>query len=133
MDKQKKVMIIEDDPLLSIVAEKLVTKLGYTVVAKISTGEEALQNIKRYNPDILLTDVQLAGVLDGIQTVQELRENHIDIPVIFLSGDNAPSIIRKAKEVHYIDFLLKPVSSSSLSGPLNRAASHQIPEAQFAA
>lgn len=121
MGPSKRVMIVEDDPLLSIVEEKMITKLGYNVVGKAKSGEEALARFKDLNPEILVIDIQLAGNLNGIQTVEKLREMYSDIPVIFLSGDKSSSVLKKAENVNCVDFLLKPVSSNELSGPLQKA------------
>jgi response regulator of citrate/malate metabolism len=121
MGPSKRVMIVEDDPLLSIVEAKMIEKLGYTVVGKAKSGEEALEKFEELNPEVLVIDIQLAGKLNGIQTVEKLRELYSNIPVIFLSGDNSSSILKKAETVDYIDFLLKPVSSNELSGPLQKA------------
>lgn len=129
----RKVMIVEDDPLLSIVEEKLVTKLGYEVVGKAKSGEEVLSIIADVNPSILLMDVQLSGELDGIETAKKLRSDHIDIPVIFLSGDDSPMVLRQAKDIEYIDFLLKPVTKSDLSNSLNKAENKINSESQYAA
>lgn len=121
MGTSKKVMIVEDDPLLSIVEEKMVEKLGYTVIGKAKSGEEALAKFKELNPEILIVDIQLEGKLDGIQTVAKLKQLCPDIPVIFLSGDNSASMLEYAEQVDYIDFLLKPVSANELSVPLEKA------------
>lgn len=127
------VMIVEDDPLLSIVEEKLVTKLGYQVVGKARSGEEALVNFGKYNPAILLMDVQLSGSLDGIETARQLRLKHFDTPVIFLSGDDSSPIVDEAKDIGFIDFLLKPVSKSDLSVSLSKAENSLDSKEQFAA
>ncbi|MAL18245.1 MAG: response regulator [Balneola sp.] len=128
-----RVMIIEDDPLLSIVEEKLVIKLGYEVVGKAKSGEEALQKVKEYNPSILLMDIQLSGELSGIETARELRMQKFDAPVIFLSGDDSSFIVNQAKDIEFIDFLLKPVSKDDLSISLQKAEHRLDSENQFAA
>ncbi len=133
MDGSKRVLIVEDDPLLSIVEEKLVTKLGYDVVGKTASGEEMLDNFNKFDPEILIMDMQLSGSLNGIQAVQKLRNRHIDIPVIFLSGDDNPKIVNQAREVDFIDFLLKPVTAFTLSEPLKKAADKLQSKAQYAA
>lgn len=129
----RKVMIVEDDPLLSIVEEKLVTKLGYEVVGKARSGEEALTKIAECNPSIILMDVQLSGTLDGIQTTKRLRSDLINTPVIFLSGDDSPIVLKQARDVDYVDFLLKPVSKSELSMSLNKAEHSIESGSQYAA
>jgi response regulator of citrate/malate metabolism len=118
----KKVMIVEDDPLLSVVEQKMVERLGYDVIGKAASGEETLEKIQELNPEILLIDVQLAGQLNGIQTVKMIREKFMDIPVIFLSGDRSPSVLKNAQSTDYIDFLLKPITVQELSIPLNKAS-----------
>lgn len=118
----KKVMIVEDDPLLAVVEQKMVERLGYEVIGKASSGEEALEKIQELNPEILLIDVQLAGQLNGIQTVKMIRENYMDIPVIFLSGDRSPSVLKDAQDTDYVEFLLKPITVQELSIPLNQAS-----------
>ena len=128
----KKVMIVEDDPLLSVVEQKMVERLGYDVIGKAVSGEEALEKIQELNPEILLIDVQLAGQLNGIQTVKKIRERFMDLPVIFLSGDRSPSVLKNAQTTEYVDFLLKPVTVQELSIPLNKA-SEMVSVAQNAA
>ncbi|WP_428235551.1 response regulator [Gracilimonas sp.] len=129
----RKVMIVEDDPLLSIVEEKLVTKLGYEVVGTARSGEEVLGIIADINPSILLMDIQLSGDLDGIETAKQLRSDQIDIPVIFLSGDDSPMVLNQAKDIDYIDFLLKPVTKSDLSNSLGKAENKINSKSQYAA
>lgn len=129
----RKVMIVEDDPLLSIVEEKLVTKLGYEVVGTARSGEEVLGIISDINPSILLMDIQLSGDLDGIETAKKLRSDHIDIPVIFLSGDDSPVVLSQAKDIDYVDFLLKPVTKSVLSNSLGKAENKINSKSQYAA
>ncbi|WP_421773130.1 response regulator [Gracilimonas sp.] len=129
----RKVMIVEDDPLLSIVEEKLVTKLGYEVVGTASSGEEALCVFADFNPSILLMDIQLSGDLDGIETIRRLRTDHAEIPVIFLSGDDSPTVLNQAKDIEYVDFLLKPVTKSDLLNSLSKAENKINSGSQYAA
>ncbi len=126
-------MIVEDDPLLSIVEEKLVRSLGYEVAGKATSGEDAINSILDINPSILLMDIQLAGSLNGIETMKKLRNLNIEIPVIFLSGDNSDVVISEANAVNYTDFLLKPVSKAALSESLEKAELSLSSESQFAA
>ena len=133
MLNQRKVMIVEDDPLLSVVEEKLVTSLGFEVVGKARSGEDALEQIHDMNPCILLMDIQLAGALDGIETAKKLRDQNVDVPVIFLSGDNSDAVKNQAEDLNYIDFLLKPVSKAALSDSLKKAKLTLSTESQYAA
>lgn len=133
MANPKRVMLVEDDALLSYVGEKLIKKLGFDVVAIAASGEDALKKVDEYNPDIIVMDVQLAGSINGIQAVEEMRKRHINIPVIFLSGDDEQSFLKRAKEVNCIDYLLKPVSASTLLAPLEKAANLEVKQSYHAA
>lgn len=121
MNASRKVMIVEDDVFLSFVEEKMVSRLGYSVIGIAKSGEELLNKIKQYNPDIILIDVQLAGSMDGIQTVEKLRQRHFNIPVIFISGSGEKELLDRARKVNYVDYLLKPIDEEMLSGPLKKA------------
>lgn len=117
----RNVMIVEDDPLLSIVEEKMVTKLGYNVVCKARSGEEALTEFKEHNPSIVLMDIQLFGDMCGIETAIQIQNTHPETPIIFLSGDDNSEVLEKASKVDYVEFLLKPVSKADLSESLSKA------------
>ncbi|MFN1835076.1 response regulator [Balneola sp. MJW-20] len=116
-----KVMIVEDDKLLAIVEERLVKCLGYEVVGVASSGEEAIEKIDSFAPDILIMDVQLDGDMDGIDTVTELRNRNYNVPVIYISGDQSEEIKNRANNAGMVDFLLKPVSTNGLLEPLKQA------------
>lgn len=133
MAEHKKVMIVEDDPLLSIVTERMALRLGYVVVGKARSGEEALRKASECNPEILLIDINLDGELDGVETAQAICEHYMDIPVIFLSGDVSHEIKRYASKVDYLDFLSKPVSSQQLGISLEKASQQEIMLSQSAA
>ncbi|MDR9417124.1 MAG: response regulator [Gracilimonas sp.] len=132
MDKYRKVMIVEDDPLLSIVEGKLVEQIGFRVAGKAKSGEEALDRFYDISPSIILMDVQLSGAINGLEAIKNLRENEVTIPVIFLSGDDSELVKKQAHELGCVDFLLKPVSKNVLSESLHKAENSVI-KPQFAA
>lgn len=120
----KKVMIVEDDAILTLVQKQMVSRLGYEVVGTASSGEEVIHSIQKLNPDIMLIDVQLAGELDGIATVRKLRERGNDTPIIFISGCIDTELLSSAKKVGYIDFLRKPVDIMELKANLKKAGKY---------
>lgn len=124
MEKKSKnkgnVFIVEDDMLLSMVEERLLTKLGYTVTGKAMSGEEAVPKIKSIQPDVVLMDISLNGELDGIDTMVKIR-NFSTVPVIYLSGNADQLNLERAKKTRYVDYLVKPVTEKDLAGPLKKA------------
>ena len=115
-----RVLIVEDDMLLSLVEEKLLKKLGYSIVGKAVSGEEAIRKVEKFNPDIVMMDISLKGTDDGIDTMKKIRR-FSSVPVIYLSGSTDKHSIERAKKTNFVDFLIKPVSEQELKGPLVKA------------
>lgn len=114
------VLIVEDDILLALVQERMLARLGYQTVAKVESGEEAIELVKRNKPDLILMDITLKGRLDGISTMQEIRK-FSDVPVIYLSGSSIDRFnYERARKTGFVDYLVKPVSQEDLGYLLDR-------------
>lgn len=116
----KRVLIVEDDMLLSLVEERLVQKLGYNVIAKVGSGEEAVKMVGELDPDLIIMDIVLKGEMDGIQAMEIIRKNS-DVPVVYLSGNSDRFNFERAKKTGFTDYLVKPVTSQDLKKPLHKA------------
>ncbi len=79
------VMIIEDEPLIAMDLEELVTALGHRVHAVARTHRQALQAVAKGNPGIVLADIQLADGSSGIAAVNDLLQN-FSAPVVFITA-----------------------------------------------
>ena len=81
-------MLICDDeePTLKLLENILDWKsLGINEIRKASDGAEALLIIKDFTPDILITDIIMPG-MDGLELINRIREDEIDIQIIILSA-----------------------------------------------
>lgn len=116
----KRVLIVEDDLLLSLIEERLIQKLGYEVVAKVGTGKEAIEKAKKLQPDLIIMDIILKGEMDGIQAMEEIRKES-NVPVVYLSGNSDRFNYERAKKTGFIDYLVKPITSQDLKEPLHEA------------
>jgi CheY-like chemotaxis protein len=108
----KSVLIVEDDMILSMVLERMIVKLDYSVVGKTTTGQEAIDSALKLNPDLILMDIQLKDDIDGITAMAEIR-NSLDIPVIYITGNSDDFNLSRAKKTDFIDYLIKPIQMSS--------------------
>lgn len=120
MNSKGNIFIVEDDMLLSLVEERLLMKLGYSVIGKSVSGEDAVPKIKAAKPDAILMDISLSGKMDGIDTMMEIR-NFSSVPVIYLSGNSDQINLERAKKTRYIDYLVKPITEHDLIDPLKKA------------
>ncbi len=116
----KRVMIVEDDMVLSMVAKRFVQNMGHEIVATVNNGETAISAFNSKSPDIILMDVRLKGEWSGIDTMQKIRERS-SVPVIYLSGSTERENIEGARETGYVSFLKKPVTKSDLEEAFRQA------------
>lgn len=79
------VMIIEDEPLIAMDIESLVTDLGHSVTGIARTRTEANALFQRKKPGIILSDIQLADNSSGIDAVNDILKE-TDVPVIFITA-----------------------------------------------
>lgn len=84
-ESRTSVMIIEDEPLIALELERIVTALGHHVVAVASTHDEAVRAFQSSEAGLILADVHLADGSSGIDAVQDILEI-APVPVIFITA-----------------------------------------------
>ena len=113
------VLLVEDEPMVRSVAERALTRHGYTVITA-DNGEEALEVIaKGEEIDLLLSDVVMPG-MDGPAMVAEARKQRPELKVLFMSG-YAEEQLRHSLGVDNAHFLPKPFSVQDLAEAAKRA------------
>lgn len=117
--ENKKILIVEDEMIIALLIERMVHDLGYEVIAKVVSGEEAVNAAMEHQPHIILMDIRLQGEIDGIEAVSRIRKRH-HIPVIYISGNTDKLHQDKVKKSERIDFLSKPITLSDLSRSLKK-------------
>ncbi|MEX0720826.1 MAG: response regulator [Balneolaceae bacterium] len=110
-----KILIVEDDTVLSLLISRMVERLGYDVLDVVSKGREAVSKISQLNPDLILMDIMLEDDLNGIDAILSIRNDEINTPVIFITGNSDPYNKERASETNFSDYLIKPVSFEELS------------------
>ncbi|MFH5833704.1 response regulator [Halalkalibaculum sp. DA3122] len=118
---KRNILIVEDEMIIALMLEKMVLKNGHNVVAKVTTGEAAVEATKRHKPDLILMDIRLDGQIDGIDAMQAINSEN-PTPVIFVTGNSDEIYKNRIKRVKYLDFLTKPVSYQELSRSLDMAS-----------
>ncbi len=79
------VLIIEDEPIIAMDIETLVTGLGHRVISVARTRDEAITAAHRHTPGLVLADIQLADGSSGLDAVNDLLVS-MDVPVIFITA-----------------------------------------------
>jgi DNA-directed RNA polymerase specialized sigma24 family protein len=81
-----KILVIEDEAIIAMDLESLVSEIGHRVTGVARTHSAAVRLAQRDRPELILADVQLADNSSGIEAVQEILAAMGDIPVIFITA-----------------------------------------------
>ena len=109
----RKVLIVEDDAIVSLELMEKVRKFGYNAIGPARTGEEAIRIALTEEPDIILMDIILEGQITGIEAVNVIRETR-DIPVIYVTASSDRETVEKAKSTTPFGYLVKPIDEKEL-------------------
>jgi two-component system cell cycle sensor histidine kinase/response regulator CckA len=114
------VLLVEDEPMVRSVAERALTRHGYTVITA-DNGEDALAVLGTGEPiDLLISDVVMPG-MDGPTMVREARKSRPDLKILFMSG-YAEEQLRNSIDIENVNFLPKPFSVTELAEAARRTA-----------
>ncbi len=111
-----RVLIVDDSALMRNLISKIVESAPNLEVADTAmNGQFALEKIPRCNPDVILLDVEMP-VMNGLQFLQERKNQKIDIPVVMLSSltSEGATVTMQCLEKGASDFIQKPSGSISL-------------------
>jgi len=114
----KKIFIVEDEADLAENLEAILINSGYDVVGKEEEGERALTKILLTQPDLILMDIMLKGLTDGIDLTSRIRETS-NVPIIFITAHANQHQLERVSELNYDSFLLKPFSKEVLTTTIN--------------
>jgi two-component system cell cycle sensor histidine kinase/response regulator CckA len=107
------ILLVEDEDMVRTVAERALTRQGYTVLTA-ENGEAALELIASSDrPDLLISDVVMP-MMDGPTMVRRVRKRYPDLPILFMSG-YAEEQLRKSIDLDNVAFLPKPFSVQQLA------------------
>lgn len=112
------VLIIEDEPLISMQLEHLVTELGHTVVGTAATHDQALEIFQRSPAGLVLADIQLADGSSGIDAVEDLLQLG-EVPVIFITAYPERLLTGERPEPTYL--VTKPFQEATVRAAISQA------------
>lgn len=113
----KKILVIDDDPLVLRSIRKILTKKKYNV-EEAKNSEDAITKCEDSNFDLILCDIRMPGN-NGLQTIERIRllceeKNRSEIPVIFITGYASEDAPIKAVKLKAKDYILKPFDMDEL-------------------
>src|SRR5699024_7863576 len=120
----KKILVVDDEKPISDIVKFNLTKEGYDVYTAYD-GEEALQQVKEVEPDLILLDLMLPKI-DGLEVAREVRKTH-DMPIIMVTAKHSEIDKVLGLKLGADDYVTKPLSNRELvarvKGQLRRQSS----------
>jgi two-component system, response regulator PdtaR len=102
------------------VLEWRLRSLGYSVCGKAATAEDAIRLAGEKKPDVVLMDIQLKGLIDGIEAAKAIK-NMNKVPVIILTASSKNVDLERAKKVSPDGFIVKPFNDDDIRVALKLA------------
>ncbi|MCH7599182.1 MAG: diguanylate cyclase, partial [Myxococcales bacterium] len=109
-EKGPVVLVVDDDETVRLLAQGFLGSAGFTVLTAVD-GENALEQVNKRVPDLILLDVTLPGH-NGFEVCAEFRERKDleHVPIVMITGQDDDESVRKSYEVGANDFVAKPVN-----------------------
>ena len=105
--KDKSVLVADDAPDNQLLLSALLGKFGLEATI-VENGQLVLDTLEHQEFDLILLDIQMP-VLDGLQTIKKLQEQHYDKPVIALTANTFREDREIYHEAGFADFIAKPL------------------------
>ncbi len=119
MDR-KKILVVEDEGVIALDIESRLRSMGYAVAGTATSGREALEKVRKTEPDIVLLDIKLRGEVDGAWVGRVVRER-FDIPVVYLTAYSDETVLDKIKDTEPFGYILKPFQDGELRASVELA------------
>ncbi|MDG4889217.1 response regulator [Mesorhizobium sp. WSM4887] len=114
-----RILVVEDDFLISLEMESTLTAAGFEVVV-VGSGEEALDSAAADRPDLVVMDIRLSGAMDGIQTALELFRIY-GLRSVFATAHSDSDVRARAAPAEPLGWLVKPYTPASLLSAIRSA------------
>ena len=118
--KKLKILVVEDERIVARDLQVRLTNLGYSLTGTASSKQEAILSAERERPDLVLMDIRLKGIPDGIDAAQELRST-FNLPVIYLTGHSDTATLARARTTEPFGYILKPFENRELVAAIETA------------
>ena len=103
-----KVLIVEDDPMVSMINEQYVNRnKAFRVVGKCKDGKSALEYLENNTVDLIVLDVYIP-LMDGFETLRQIRKNKKSVDIIMVTAANDRASLEEALHLGVVDYLVKP-------------------------
>ena len=116
----EKILVVEDEAILAMDLQDKLTDLGYRVLAATGSGEAAVRMAAELRPDLVLMDIRLNGIMDGVEAGRQIGAQ-LQIPIVFMTAYSDEATMRRARSARPYDYLIKPFGPEKLNSTIETA------------
>lgn len=103
----KKIMVVDDSRIVQLQLQKILSDTEYQVVACCQSGEDAIEQIDKVQPDLVTMDILMPG-MDGLEAARVILEAHPQVKVLMVSSLAYDDTINEANKIGTSGFVYKP-------------------------
>jgi PAS domain S-box-containing protein len=108
-----RILIVEDNQVLTTMLRGQLEKLGYEVAGSAARGEDAIRLASELKPDLVLMDIQLEGKMDGPEAAEAIRRE-LSVPIVYVTAGSKLEFLDRVKISEPYGYILKPVNAREL-------------------
>lgn len=108
----KRVVIAEDEAIIRLDLREMLEEEGYTVVGEAGRGDEAVELVRKLDPDLCIFDIKMPG-LDGLSAAREVCSER-NAAVVILTAFSQRNLIEQARDAGVLSYLVKPFQRAEL-------------------
>ena len=115
-----RILVAEDDLITAKTIALSLADAGYKVVDTVSSGEEAITRAVEVLPDLVLMDIRLSGLMDGVLAAHQIQ-THLDIPVVYLTAYSDDETLKRVIYSRPYGYVSKPFQQQELFDTIQAA------------
>ena len=119
MSALRKVLVVDDDPVVGKSFDRVLSGKGYAVITA-SSAQEALNKLDAEDYDVVFTDIKMPG-MSGLEMAERVKERRPWLPVVIVTGYGSPDNEARAEAAGVSGFLRKPLSPEMIEGSAQKA------------
>ena len=131
MSEQPTILVVDDDSSIRWVLARALNNAEFKVIS-CDNGAEGLELVRIHNPNIVITDIQMAG-MSGLELLEKLNQSNPNLPVIMITAYADTDIGSQTHELGAFDYLPKPFNINQVIDICRKALDSQLPNTHLPA